>query len=142
MKKYSTSEAMSIIERKPQQKFISNHGQYKYELCSERGYFYFRIFDKGGCMKPTYQGCGGFNGNITINLQWELVQKPAPFMEAAKAFDEEGKTIRCEYPSFRNKAEILTERFIPGIGNSMREEDEISFHMINKGKWYIEESEE
>ena len=77
---------------------------------------------------------------FNIDDTWELVQEPVSIEVAAKAFMN-GKNIRCEYPDFTNKSNIITEIFTHSGSTCSMEIDapDITFYMMIEGKWFIEE---
>ena len=70
------------------------------------------------------------------------IQQQISIQEAARLFDEEGKTVICEFPDFNNKASIVKYPFKPESYGGMKSSDEITFYMINSGTWYVEDSHE
>ena len=63
---------------------------------------------------------------------------------AAEAF-KQGKNIRCEYLDYGDNKLTQTDHFVhEGSRSDCMCEDapEITFYMINEGKWYIDEEEE
>jgi len=82
---------------------------------------------------------------ILIDGEWELIQQPIPFLEAAKAYSE-GKTIRCEWEDSRyvynpNSHTQLAQKYgyefksaVLNLGISTTE--------ILQGRWYVENNNE
>jgi hypothetical protein len=70
-------------------------------------------------------GGGGFNGNLSMKLDWELIRGPVTFMEAAQAISD-GKTIMCDCNGKVNTYE-------PG------KVSQIALNYILHGTWYIDE---
>src|SRR4030042_4401523 len=68
------------------------------------------------------------------------IQQPISIQEAARLFDEERKTVICEFPDYNNKTNICRYSFKPESYGGMKPSDEITFYMINSGTWYVEES--
>jgi hypothetical protein len=75
---------------------------------------------------------------ITDTTEVEEIQQPITIQEAARLFDEERKTVICEFPDCNNKTSIVRYPFKPEPYGGMKLSDEITFYMINSGKWYLE----
>lgn len=139
MKKYSTSEAIAMLEKNPRAKLTTTLGGNKYELLVDgknNNYFVFNVYTKYGEKISSSTGGGGFNYNIPTDLKWELIQRPVDFLTAVKAYSE-GKTIRCEDSKRKTRiyepCEFSNEmKDIIGLAVSPEE--------ILEGKWYVEDS--
>jgi hypothetical protein len=133
MKKYLTSEAIAMLEKNPSAKFTTKILK---DTCEMRA-------DHQGYILTHFSGkLEGFEGNVQIDTEWELIQQPIPFMEAVKAYSE-GKTIRCELkgeitvyrPSFKSLKQRLMFELKGGHTRTVDADE------ILNGTWYIEEGE-
>ena len=107
MKKYRTSEAIAMLENNPEAKLTAKIAGQTCEI---------RVDNEGYIMTHFSGTFEGFEGNIGINTEWELIQQPITIQEAARLFDEEKKTIRCEFPHYMNKTEVCKDTFKPNDG--------------------------
>jgi hypothetical protein len=134
MKKYKTWEVIKMLTENPTLRFKTYEDTL---FASTGGYIY---FERKGYGKDC--GAGRLEGNVYLTEEWELIQQPIPIQEAARLFDEERRTVRCEYPDCNNKTKVCKDTFKPNNIGGMRSEDEITFYMINHGTWYVEDSNE
>ena len=145
MKKYSTSEAIAMLEKNPRAKLTTTLGGNKYELLVDgknNNYFVFNVYTKNGEKISSSTGGGGFNYNIPTDLKWELIQQPVDFLTAVKAYSE-GKTIRCELSDNSNLLYAMIKGF--GTFHPMVDKDRksaITQTEILEGTWYVEDSHE
>lgn len=139
MKKYSTSEAIAMLEKNPRAKLTTTLGGNKYELLVDgknNNYFVFNVYTKYGEKISSSTGGGGFNYNIPTDLKWELIQQSVDFLTAVKAYSE-GKTIRCEDSKCKTRIYEPCE-----FSNEMKDTIglAVSPEEILEGKWYVEDS--
>src|SRR5665648_813542 len=119
------SEAMAKLEGNQQFKFDSMYMGYRHVLCRRGGFIYIDAYNEGGQLIPSNIGRGQFNGNLTINMEWEQIQEPVDFMTAANS----GKRIKCEgwdFYYFLHKAMYILQN---------RDNELDLINGIN-GKWY------
>jgi hypothetical protein len=139
MKKYSTSEAIAMLEKNPRAKLKTTLGGNKYELLVDgknNNYFVFNVYTKYGEKISSSTGGGGFNYNIPTDLKWELIQQPVPFMEAVKAYSE-GKTVECECEYMEKRIYEPKTYKTPTMKDQYG--DNPSIKEMLEGKWYIKE---
>ena len=131
MKKYRTSEAIAMLENNPEAKLTAKIAGQTCEI---------RVDNEGYVMTHFSGTFEGFEGNIGINTEWELIQQSIPFMEAVKAYSE-GKTIRCEWNGRSKKWE--SEYKNGSLYKGIEEYDgAVCPEEILNGKWYVEDSNE
>jgi hypothetical protein len=138
MKKYKTSEAIAMLEKNPKAKYISMCGGNKYELSAggmTGNYFVFTAYNRNNEKIEPDIPAGGFNYNIPVDLEWELIQEPVDFLTAVKAYSE-GKTIRSEQED--GASEIYSCKC--GIISMFEGEKGtiLNCKEVLKAKWYIE----
>lgn len=130
MEKYSTSEAIAMLEKNPKLRFESKIDEETCLIWADSEGYILTKFD------GTYEG---FDGNIKVNTEWKLIQQqPVDFLTAVKAYSE-GKTIRCERPH-----NFFT--FTTCVGDALNF-FESGNHILNcadvlEGTWYVEDSNE
>jgi hypothetical protein len=131
--KYKTSEAIAMLEKNPNLQFKSIPKPYMTpSVLKYDNYKGIQVTTLDSKLDVCYR----------VNDEWELVRQAISIQEAARLFDEEGKTVICEYPDFNNKTNIVSCPFKPEKYGGMKSSDEITFYMINSGTWYVEDSNE
>lgn len=89
-----------------------------------RGYYHFEVFN-GKRLIDQSLGGGAFNGNVALNLDWQLVRQPVPWHEAVTAWAC-GNKVRVELDGGKY--------MFQGFGGLA-----IARHAINEGTWYVED---
>lgn len=98
MRTYKTWEVIKMLSENPNLRFkkSESYGEisdYLYVLC---GYIRFeRIDGNGGRVSKQISG-GQFEGNVSIENTWQLVETPVTWQEALQAWAEE-KTVICKF---------------------------------------------
>jgi hypothetical protein len=134
-KKYLTSEAIAMLEKNPSAKFTTKILK---DTCEMRA-------DHQGYILTHFSGkLEGFEGNVQIDTEWELIQQSIPFMEAVKAYSE-GKPVDCEIcgkvwhynPNSIPKDSSLGYHLV--VTNKCGTSPSITTEEILRGKWTIAE---
>jgi len=145
MKKYSTSEAIAMLEKNPKLVFKA-----EVCVCGDIGTGKRVRMWVNSCHEIKIDGFSvGARHGLNTNDEWELVQLPVDFITAVKAYSE-GKTIRCETgnnePSFYSREvaiSVLTGKKIYGSTCLIDNHGgTITTKEILEGTWYVEESNE
>ena len=76
-------------------------------------------------------GGGGFNGNVPLDLDWQLVRQPVTWQEAIQAWAD-GKTIKTESSDGIRTYKRTTNSLQSVLGGVTKDE-------ILNGKWYVED---
>ena len=87
-------------------------------------YFCFEVFDGERLIDQSLNG-GAFNGNVSMDLDWQLVKQPVPWQEAIQAWAE-GKKVTAKFNNQEWTLRTLIE--LPEYLN----------RAITNGTWYIE----
>lgn len=115
-----TSEMISILEKNPKLKYVSNRNQA--EVTARVGILNVLIFE------------GATSGDrVCLDRDdWELVREPVPVWEAVKAFTE-GKRVSCHRSHGLQGCHCVFNDLSDGI--------KICPIGFTKGTWYIEQGE-
>jgi len=142
MKKYSTSEAIAMLEKNPKLVF---EGEVR--VCGDIKTGKKVRMWVNSCHEIQIDGFSvGARYGLNTNDEWELIQQPVSFMEAAKAYSE-GKTIRCEIDgrTYIYEPNSDTEA-ADNMGYCFQEKGDseswVTTCEILNGKWYIGGSNE
>ena len=136
MKKYSTSEAIAMLEKNPKLVFED-----EVRVCGDIGTGKRVRMWVNSCHEIKIDGVSvGVRYGLNTNDEWELIQQPIPFMEAVKAYSE-GKTIRCER---RNMSFKFDPRGNISKLNIFETDNGAILSCIDviEGTWYVEDSNE
>ena len=108
-------EVIKELMEHPHQVFesdlLENKG-WKARMKVERGasrYFKFEVFNGTRLIDQSCNG-GALNGNIALDLDWQLVRHPVTWQEAIKAWAE-GKTVIVENTCDKRKYDGKKELF-------------------------------
>ena len=136
MEKYSTSEAIAMLEKNPKLVF---EGEVR--VCGDIGTGKRVRMWVNSCHEIKIDGVSvGVRYGLNTNDEWELIQQPVDFLTAVKAYSE-GKTIRCE----RHGASFKFNPFgLPSYLNRFVTKGGASLSCIDvlEGTWYVEDSNE
>lgn len=146
MKKYSTSEAIAMLEKNPKLVFEA-----EVRVCGDIGTGKRVRMWVNSCHEIQIDGVSvGVRYGLNTNDEWELVQQPVDFITAVKAYSE-GKTIRCErngriegwlIPDMA-KSKIVGEKcWVKLFLNPTKMDRNLSTTNILQDSWYVEESNE
>ena len=92
-------------------------------------YFMFVVFNGARLIDQSCNG-GAFNGNVALDLDWQLVRQPVTWQEAIQAWME-GNRVTVEYELFGG---------IVKHGNSpFGENISVNRNELIQGTWYVEE---
>ena len=92
-------------------------------------YFMFEVFNGARLIDQSCNG-GAFNGNVALDLDWQLVRQPVTWQEAIQAWME-GNRVTVEYELFGG---------IVKHGNSpFGENISVNRNELIQGKWYVED---
>ena len=92
-------------------------------------YFKFEVFNGTRLIDQSCNG-GAFNGNVALDLDWQLVRQPVTWQEAIQAWME-GNRVTVEYELFGG---------IVKHGNSpFGENISVNRNELIQGTWYVEE---
>ena len=129
-------EVIKELTEHPHQVFESDLLEskgWKARMKVERGasrYFCFEVFDGERLIDQSLNG-GAFNGNVSMDLDWQPVPQPVTWQEAFQAWID-GCYIRCEgggrVSEFKNGSLLLDNLECPP-----------SKWMMKNGKWYVED---
>ena len=86
-------------------------------------YFKFAVFNGARLIDQSHNG-GTFNGNVALDLDWQLVRQPVPWQEAIQAWVE-GKRVTLELDRLEYAFCGFSDQ-----ANTRR--------AINSGTWYVE----
>ena len=92
-------------------------------------YFKFEVFNGARLIDQSCNG-GAFNGNVALDLDWQLVRQPVTWQEAIQAWAD-GKTIKCEHGQITFVYNHDDEFFGNHSGVHKR--------LFTKGTWYVED---
>ena len=87
-------------------------------------YFKLEVFNGKKLIDQSLNG-GGFNGNVALNLDWQLVRQPVTWQEAIQAWAD-GNTIRLAMPGWEQ---------VWRPTNAV----ELNQCRIKDGTWYVED---
>ena len=87
-------------------------------------YFKFEVFNGARLIDQSHDG-GAFNGNVAVDLDWQLVRQPVTWQEAIQAWSE-GSDIKECFP----RSERL---YRSGDTIHLNEND------VLNGTWYVED---
>ena len=117
--------------------YQTNDAGLRYELSIKgMGYFYLKIFDSVGELINSEFPGGSFNGNISFDLNWELVPQEVPWEVAIQAWVN-GKTVICKVSAEDNRVGMAAWFTFDGKLSESRYP--LGKLEISKGKWYIEQ---
>lgn len=138
MKKYKTWEVIKMLTENPNLKFQTFCRNYKRIFnCSSYGNFIVTTYRNDEEIDSSL-GQGNFNGNISINTEWELLPQEVSFLDAIKAHGY-GKTIYCiceDKLIYEPKTKDYNECLEDDCGNAVSPKE------ILKGHWYIQDEED
>ena len=93
----------------------------------------------GGRLVDQSLGGGAFNGNVALDLDWQLVRQPVPWQEAIQAWYE-GKKVVWEDDTDRR---VFREKRWLGAKHQSylidEEGEALTIGEIFLGKWYVED---
>lgn len=117
MESYTTTEVLRMLDHKENnKKYINQHGQA------------ITINENGTVIYFTNKNAA----IISLKDIWKEYHEPVPFMEAAKAYKEDGKTIECKFDGMTFIYESN------GAGLTDKDDLAVSADEILNGTWYIE----
>ena len=93
-------------------------------------YFMFEVFNGARLIDQSCNG-GAFNGNVALDLDWQLVRQPVTWQEAIQAWAD-GKTIKTESSDGIRTYKRTTNSLQSVLGGVTKDE-------ILNGKWYVED---
>lgn len=122
-------EVMRLLEENPADVYEArlNKG-WKVRMTVEKGfseYYKFEVFNGKKLMDQSLGG-GRFNGNVALELDWQLVRQSVPWQEALQAWAD-GKKISFSYMGYDNRFDF------EDCNNTM------SVDKIKKAEWYVED---
>lgn len=126
------SEAIKLLEENPNNVVMAQcavMGGWIVRMSVVRGisrYFHFEVLE-GGKVIDESSCAGGFNGNVALNLDWQLVRKPVTWQEAIQAWGE-GRKIRIKN---RHGGESFCSGGVGALINVTHDE-------LVHGTWYVE----
>ena len=96
-------------------------------------YFKFEVFDGKRLIDQSLVG-GGFNGNVALNLDWQLVRQPVTWQEAIQAWMD-GKKVAWEEDADRRVFDRNKSWPISKYQNHLldQEGDAVTVRMISGG---------
>ena len=102
-------------------------------------YFKFEVFSGERLIDQSLDG-GAFNGNVALNLDWQLVKQPVTWQEAIQAWAD-GKMAICELDGDTYVYQWNGNRAISKYQNHLldQEGDAVTVRMISGGTWYVED---
>ena len=124
-------EVIKELTEHPHQVFESDLLEskgWKARMKVERGasrYFCFEVFDGERLIDQSLNG-GAFNGNVSMDLDWQLVRQPVTWQEAIQAWVD-GKKVSYSYMGY-------DKRFLFENSNIM-----MSVERIKNADWYVED---
>lgn len=81
-----TWQVIEVLSKNAELRFKSIDCINRPKFLSVKGdYLVFKITKQNGDIFNSIDPAGGFNGNVNINDQWELVRQPVDFMTAANS---------------------------------------------------------
>ena len=85
-------------------------------------------------------GGGGFNGNVPLDLDWQLVRQPVTWQEAIQAWAD-GKKVVWEEDGERRVFDRNKSWAIPKYQSHLLDQDgdAVTIRMVSGGKWYVED---
>jgi hypothetical protein len=126
MKLWEVMKALDENQNKVARAKLNGNG-WDVEMRVEKGfskYFMFNVFNGDRLIGQELAG-GAFNGNVAIDLDWEIVKQPITWQEAIQAWGS-GKSIRLKMLGWE-------QIFKPE--NAV----ELNHARITDGTWYVEE---
>ena len=126
-------EVMKLLDEDPTKRFEAKvNDVWKVRMTAKTrfsGYYHFEVFN-GKRLIDQSRGSGAFNGNVALNLDWQLVRQPVTWQEAIEAWAD-GKVVYVE-----NKAGGRVYR-CGGEGEKMY----LLQSEVKNGTWYVEDVE-
>lgn len=121
-------EVMKLLEENPRDVYEAKmDDDWKYQMTVEDGfggYYHFDVFKGKELIDQSIAG-GAFNGNVALNLDWQLVREPVTWQEAIQAWSV-GKRV---------KVSTIQRDYV----FSQIEKMEVLPMMIQDGIWYVED---
>ena len=124
------SEAVRLVEENPN-RVIEAHcnvvDKWIVRMSVVRGisrYFHFEVLDGGKVIDQSLPA-GAFNGNVALDLDWQLVRQSVTWQEAIEAWGE-GHTIKKCFPN--------SEQTYPS-GTTIH----LTKNDVVNGTWYVED---
>ncbi len=123
-------EVIKALTEDPTKKFEAKLASEDWTACMRvdtgfSRYFKFEVFNGKRLIDQSHAG-GAFNGNVELDLDWQLVRQPVTWQEAIQAWAD-GRIISVEIGGFKYK--FTHDDNIFGL----------SGRMINLGTWYVED---
>ena len=126
-------EVIKELTENKDKKFVFDNGDRIYTMSIDRScgskYFHLSaINDKGADISEL--DSGEFDGNFTVNDDWQEVKQPVTWQEAIRAWVY-GKTIQCVINCSQYMFDGNSEHLEDILGSATKKQFE-------EGKWYIE----
>ena len=124
------SEAIKLLEENPNNVVMAQcavMGGWIVRMSVVRGisrYFHFEVLE-GDKVIDESSCAGGFNGNVALDLDWQLVRQPVTWQEAIQAWAV-GRVVRVKVGDCEFK---WSHDDIFGFSKTM----------VNRGTWYVED---
>ena len=139
------SEAIKLLEENPNNVVMAQcavMGGWIVRMSVVRGisrYFHFEVLD-GGKVIDESSCAGGFNGNVALDLDWQLVRQPVTWQEAIQAWVD-GKKVVWEEDAERRVFDRSNGWLSPMNQVHLIDQDgnALTVGMILRGKWYVED---
>ena len=123
-------EAMRLLEENPAKLYEADmYGGHTARMRVDDGYYWFEVFVGKRLIDPSLSG--GFNGNVSLNLDWHEVKQLVTWQEAIQAWAG-GKTIKTESSDGIRTYKRTTNSLQSVLGGVTKDE-------IVNGKWYVED---
>ena len=102
-------------------------------------YFKFEVFN-GARLIDQSLGGGAFNGNVALDLDWQLVRQPVTWQEAIQAWAD-GKKVAWEEDADRRVFDRNNRWLTLKHQAQMIDQDgdAVTVRMISGGTWYVED---
>lgn len=133
MKKYKTWEAFKMLTENPKLQFKLHVTDNIKRILKCRDDYFFCLEYMDGKLTPKENYGGNFNGNVSLDEEWTLINQEVSFTHAIEEW-QNGKTIYC----ILSNTKIIYNHEHDGLLVDQNEHPMSSIEM-SKGHWYINE---